>query len=547
MKRVSIIVASLCVVALAFGPTAAGASRSLDHRTTARLGATVHRSTDGLHKLVAGLASPRVASASDCVATTASTATNTQLDCDTQAPNNEPNIVVDPANPLHMVASSNDYDSCCDEFYTTFDGGQTWHTGNMSVLNKRRTGSDPVTVIEPKSGNVLHSSLNYGFTKDGQSTSGDVVVSISTDGGLTWATPVVAYHGYGADKDPTQVFNDKEWMVADTNPASPHYGRVYLTWSRFLSHNGHYDESPIWMAYSDDGGLTWSAGQEISGSAAFCTFQTAGPAGECDEDQGSTSVVAPDGTVYVAFVNGQNSAVWETGKEAETSYLIVKSTDGGATWSAPVDAADLEDGKHDLPLNTDGRQTLTGYQVRIWSVGDIAIGNDGKLYVVFADNRAGTHDVPAPVSDMNIYVVTSIDGGATWSAATAVAASPGDQWFPWADINPVTGQLGVLYNQRDLSNPDLYNAVLAVGIPGAFATSIVSAAPSDPTNSLFFKANVAGCKNCAAFHGDYIGLDYGSDGKANMVWTDMSVVTDTFGGKPLGHPRNLQFIFYAHN
>ena len=50
---------------------------------------------------------------------------------------------------------------------------------------------------------------------------------------------------------------------------------------------------------------------------------------------------------------------------------------------------------------------------------------------------------------------------------------------------------------------------------------------------------------CAMFNGDYISLAYGSDGRANMVWTDMSVVTDRFGGKPLSHPRNLQFIFFA--
>jgi hypothetical protein len=29
------------------------------------------------------------------------------------------------------------------------------------------------------------------------------------------------------------------------------------------------------------------------------------------------------------------------------------------------------------------------------------------------------------------------------------------------------------------------------------------------------------------------------------VWTDMSVVTDTFEGDPLPHPRTLQFIFFA--
>ena len=544
MKRVPIILASALVLTLAVGSNAVGAGRG--HHPTAR-GRSMPRSTQGLVKPSAAIATRRVPSAFDCTAAAVTGATNTQLDCDTQLPNDEPNIVVDPTDPLHMVVSSNDYDSCCDEYYTTFDGGLTWSTGNMSVLTKRRTGSDPVTVFETKSGNVLHASLNYGFTKDGQSTTGDVVVSVSTDGGLTWAKPVVAYHGHGADKDPTQVFNDKEWLVADTDPSSPYYGRVYLTWSRFLARHGHYVESPIWMSYSDDGGLSWSAGKEISGSAVFCTFQTGGPAGDCDEDQGSTSVVAPDGTVDVAFVNGQNSAAWETGREAENSYLVVTSADGGATWSTPVDAADLEDGKHDLPLNVDGRQTFTGYQLRIWSVGNIALSSSGTLYVVFADNRAGTHDVPYPVSDMNVYVVSSTDGGATWGSAVGVDTGPSDQWFPWADVNPVTGQLGVLYNDRDPSNPDVYNASLAVGAPGSFTKTVVSAAPSDPTNSLFFQAGAVGCNKCATFHGDYIGLDYGTDGLANMVWTDMSVVTDSLGGDPLPHPRNLQFIFFARD
>jgi hypothetical protein len=47
------------------------------------------------------------------------------------------------------------------------------------------------------------------------------------------------------------------------------------------------------------------------------------------------------------------------------------------------------------------------------------------------------------------------------------------------------------------------------------------------------------------FNGDYLGLDYGSDGRANMMWTDMSVLTDTFDGSHLPHPRTLQFIFFA--
>src|SRR4029450_3103333 len=62
----------------------------------------------------------------ECTAT--SGGANTNLDCDDPFPNNEPDIEVDPANPLHMVASSNDYGSCCDQYYTTFDGGLTWCT-----------------------------------------------------------------------------------------------------------------------------------------------------------------------------------------------------------------------------------------------------------------------------------------------------------------------------------------------------------------------------------------------------------------------------------
>ena len=111
------------------------------------------------------------------------------LDCDdAAAPNDEQHIVVDPKNPRHMIASANDYDSAGDEFYTTFDGGQTWVTGDMSLLDDTRTGSDPVTAIDPRTNTAIHASLNYQFTDAGESTNGHVVVSLSHDGGLHWAS-----------------------------------------------------------------------------------------------------------------------------------------------------------------------------------------------------------------------------------------------------------------------------------------------------------------------------------------------------------------------
>ncbi len=121
-------------------------------------------------------------------------AANVLLDCDSLLPNNEPQIAVDPTNPDHMVASSNDYDSCCDGYYTTFDGGQRWAQGNMSA-EAGATGSDPVTSFDRKHATVIHASLNYlTGSADPADDFSDVVASVSTDGGLSWADPVVVQH-----------------------------------------------------------------------------------------------------------------------------------------------------------------------------------------------------------------------------------------------------------------------------------------------------------------------------------------------------------------
>ena len=154
---------------------------------------------------------PAVFVPSQLECTAARTGVNTKLDCDDPFPNNEPDVEVDPTDPLHMVASSNDYGSCCDQFYTTFNGGRTWQTGNMSVQDPGRTGSDPVTTFDVRTGTVLHSSLNYTFNADGtQACDGDLVVSRSSDGGLTWGEPVVVAGGLGCDLDELQFFHDKE-------------------------------------------------------------------------------------------------------------------------------------------------------------------------------------------------------------------------------------------------------------------------------------------------------------------------------------------------
>jgi hypothetical protein len=465
---------------------------------------------------------------------------NTNLDCDDPFPNNEPDIEVNPVAPGHMVASSNDYGTCCDQFYTTLDNAATWITGNMSRNNPQQTGSDPVTVFDVKHGTVIHTSLNYSFQlPTGEACRGDLTASVSTDGGITWQPPVVVDTGLGCDLSNTQLFNDKEWVVTDNYPSSPYYGRTYLTWTKFESASGAYVRSAIFESHSDDGGKHWTKSKEISGSnASLCMFQVSGPAGQCDQNQFSVPTVGPNGSLYVAFENEQNESLWESGESADDQYLLVKSTNGGLTWSSPTFVVGLEDGSNDYPINVSGRQTLTGYQVRVNSAGNIvASPTNGTLYLVFSDNRNGTHDSASPVTNIDVFLMTSSNGGTSWSGPTQVDSGAGDQWFPWVDVDPTNGSIGIVYNDRGSSNGAFYNAALTE-LPGS--KTIVSTAPSDPTHSRYFRAGVPGCENCATFHGDYINISYGSDGKANLVWTDMRDPSDIAG-------LFFQFIYYAQH
>ena len=251
--------------------------------------------------------------------------------------------------------------------------------------------------------------------------------------------------------------------------------------------------------------------------------------------------VGPNGTVYVAFLNEQNEALWAPASDDyfDDQYLLVKSTDGGVTWSSPTFIVGLEDGSADYPINVSGRQSLTGYQLRVNSAGNIVASPvDGKLYLVFSDNRNGVHNSPNPITNIDVFLMVSSNGGASWGSPIQVDSGGGDQWFPWVDVNPTNGAIGIIYNDRGSVNGALYVASVAEGTPGSLVKTVVSATPSDATQSRFFAAGVTGCEHCAVFNGDYTNIEYGSDGKANMVWTDMSA--------PAEDDASLfaQFIYY---
>jgi Neuraminidase (sialidase) len=132
----------------------------------------------------------------------------------------------------------------------------------------------------------------------------DVSVSTSFDGGLTWKPPTTVAIGQASiGPSANGVFLDKEWLVADNYPSSPHYGRLYLSWDQLEFSKGAFLRSPVVLSHSDDAGKTWSHPVEISGSnPAGCTaHQGIGAAGVCDESFFSYGAVEPNGDVVVGF------------------------------------------------------------------------------------------------------------------------------------------------------------------------------------------------------------------------------------------------------
>ena len=335
------------------------------------------------------------------------------------APQNETAIAVDPNNPNRIVAGANDYVTrtwACDVngtpcsalgdgysgTYFSNDGGQTWccnssdpnHLGTLIPGVTRLTGGqydaggDPALTFDSQ-GNVYYAGLGFNRT----SPPNTVAVNKGTfgsGGNLTWGPPT-----FINQTTSPSTLNDKEWIAADWHVSSPYRDRVYVSWTRFLfnANNGAYTQSPIFFAYSTDGGATFSTPQNISGKVLY--------------DQGSRPMVGYDGTVYVIFDGSSRLA-------SLNSTYIVKSTDGGVTFGKPVKISDLQTV---IPLAN------TVFRNDSYPAGDVA--PNGDLYVAWTTllkNSDGS--LCASRTNNGCHAATvyskSTDAAATWTAPVPI-------------------------------------------------------------------------------------------------------------------------------
>ena len=294
----------------------------------------------------------------------------------------EPDIAIDPSNPHVIVAAAQqgrfiDGGSVDPGYATSQDGGKTWAAGNLPLLTAAVGGvferASDVAVAFGPDGSAYAQTIPFNQSNAPSA----VAVQRSADGGLSFGPPSLVV----SDND-INIFNDKNWIAVDTFKRSPHYGRVYSVWSRFIttgSGASAVTHSPGTVSYSDDHGQTWSP------------FRFTGATGA--DTEGLIPLIHPDGSITVVYDLTVGNNDFET---AQTSH------DGGNTWSAPVRAGQF------LGAGVPGMRT--------GGLPAAAIDpSTGHMYVVWQDVRFNSRRLN------DIVLSVSTDGGSKWSAPRAVS------------------------------------------------------------------------------------------------------------------------------
>jgi hypothetical protein len=460
-------------------------------------------------------------------------------------------IAINPTNPKNLIAGQNDsrigFNHCGYDW--SFDGGKAW--GDMLppfwqfVMADGHTAdacSDPTATFDAD-GNAYVGGVLFDVGAD---ASAFVVAKSNTPiGGAFYHSPAPgAFQEYStfplgvvaSDNDPT-IFHDKEFIVADANPDSPKKNNVYATWTRFdlATGQGVGAHSPIYFSQSTDGGATWSAGVEISGAdAAICTnFSGSADPNACDQDQGSHPIVGPDGTVYVAFGNGNTPNLGE-GQVLFVSCPGTADCTSSASWTAPAKVGDLI-GTHPFGPSPAGcpagNQCLppNGYRVPEVTSISTSVDKDGNLFVVWADarnlgancNPLGDAATATPPCDNDVFYAFSTDGGATWSDTRQITPADSAQWQPWSGVTANGRVLWAAYYDRSYGNCEFdgCNDITLAEIQRPTRTSPRISYRRLTTDSM---PNLTPANNPvqAGFLGDYMWLAVDNRGRAHVVWAD---------------------------
>lgn len=330
---------------------------------------------------------------------------------------NEPSIATNPIVPGNFVIGWRQFDTISSNFRQagwayTLDDGQTWTFPGSLTPGVFR--SDPVLAADAD-GNFYYQSLTESFLMD---------VFTSVDGGISWGPPVPSFGG------------DKNWMAIDTT-AGIGRGNVYGIWQRFFGCCGSNDftrsidgaqsfQTPVPADFHPTfgtmavgpAGVVYATGIDGRFTQDFTTFVVsrsnnaqnplATPTfnGQVVNMGGSMRISAgpnPGGLLGQANIAIDHS----TGPTAGNLYVLasvnppgtdpldvhlISSSDGGASWSAPV------------RINNDP----IGNGAWQW-FGAHSVAPNGRIDVIWNDTRnSGQTNIS------ELFYAYSYDAGVSW-------------------------------------------------------------------------------------------------------------------------------------
>ena len=257
------------------------------------------------------------------------------------------------------------------------DGGRTWSDSEVptgftrgdafGAAREYWQGAGDPTVAFDSRGNAYFACLQFNrgqpTTPVADASSAIYLYRSTGNAGASWNFPGRAVVENPDVTGTSGVLEDKELLAVDNHRDSPFRDRIYVTWTEFAADGTAY----IWSRTSADYGESFGPRVLVSGASPACTntFGLPTPHGPCNENQFSQPFVGPDGDLYVAWSNF-NSAAEPPGPEVdqpaagdraaqqpeqpgedegENAYqvLLARSSDGGASFGAPVKVSDYND------------------------------------------------------------------------------------------------------------------------------------------------------------------------------------------------------------
>jgi hypothetical protein len=305
-----------------------------------------------------------------------------------------------------FLASRAESNSASGYFVLTSTDGISWSTPVAVVTSTYSVVRDQARLAVDQRSSGPYAGDAYLAWHYSPGNDVGIFVSHSSDGGHSWSRGTLV-----SDPSNNYSFHPALALASD--------GSVYIV-SMWLE-NGCFCNPPHFLLdRSTDGGVTWGTDQLVTGAAAtqVGALDSEGhdlvirgsdtPEAGVEVNNFPVVAVAPDNpnTVYVVWNDGRwdtdFTVYGHTGKHGDIAFS--RSTNGGATWSAPLRV-------NDDPVGNGIDQFMPA----------IAVASDGTIGVSWYDRRVN------PGSYLyDTFYRQSTDGGLTWSPNQRVSDASSD-------------------------------------------------------------------------------------------------------------------------